>query len=114
MYTMRRLGIAASLGVAFAGALCAQISPTTVPNGIAGSSYFVQLTETEQFGVAPVAWSYQGNLPPGLTLNTATMATTTTISGTLTTAGIYSFTVAAMYNESALTTDTQNYTITVA
>jgi uncharacterized protein (TIGR03437 family) len=114
MYKIRCLGIAASLGLAFAGALCAGISPSTVPSGTVGINYSVQLTEAEQFGVAPVMWSYQGNLPPGLALNTSTMATTTTISGAPTTPGSYTFTVAATYNESANTTDTQSYTIFVA
>jgi uncharacterized protein (TIGR03437 family) len=111
----RYLGIAASLFLAVSGALFAQISPTSVPNASVGAAYSVQLTETEQFGVAPVQWSLsQGALPPGLTLDTSTMATTTSITGTPTLAGNYSFQVAATYNESAPTTDTQSYTIVVA
>ncbi len=112
---MRSIGIAASLFVAFAGALSAQISPTSVPNATVGTAYSVQLTETESFGVAPVAWGItSGSLPSGLTLNTNTTATTTTISGTPTTAGNYSFVVSAEYNESAPTVNTQGYTIQVA
>ena len=114
MNKMRCLGIALSLGLAFAGALCAGISPTSLPNGILGASYSVQLTESEQFSVAPVTWSYTGNLPPGLALNTSTTSTTTTISGAPTTPGSYTFTVAATYNESANTTDTQSYTVYIS
>jgi uncharacterized protein (TIGR03437 family) len=115
MSTMGSVGIAASLFVALAGALSAQISPTSVPNATVGTAYSVQLTETESFNMAPVAWGVtSGSLPPGLTLDTSTMNTTTTISGTPTTAGNYSFVVSAEYNESAPTVDTQGFTIQVA
>jgi uncharacterized protein (TIGR03437 family) len=114
MDKMRSLGIVASLGLAFAGALCAAISPTTLQNPIVGASYSVTLTESEPYGVSPVMWSFTGNLPPGLALNTTTTATTTTISGSPTTPGSYSFTVAATYNESAPTTDTQSYTLYIS
>jgi len=114
MDKMRSLGITACLLFAFAGVVSAQISPTSVPNGTVGAFYSVNLTESEQFGVAPVTWNLSsGSLPPGLTLDTSTTNTTTTISGTPTTPGFYSFQVAATYNESANTTDTQNYTIDI-
>ena len=100
--------------VAFAGLLSAQISGS-VPNATVGTTYSATLTETESFGVAPVTWGItSGSLPPGLVLNTSTTSTTTTISGTPTTAGNYSFVVSAEYNESAPTVDTQGYTIQVA
>jgi uncharacterized protein (TIGR03437 family) len=115
MEKMRCFGIAAPLFVAFAGVLSAQISPASVPNATVGTSYSVQLTETEQFGPSPVAWGItSGSLPPGLTLDTSTMATTTTISGTPTTSRSYYFVVSAEYNTSAPTVDSQGYTIVVS
>ncbi|HTC89345.1 MAG TPA: putative Ig domain-containing protein [Bryobacteraceae bacterium] len=114
MVKIRSLGIAALLGFAFAGALCAQISPGTAPNGTVGIAYSVQLTETEVVGVAaPVTWSVaQGALPPGLTLDSTTTSTTTFITGTPTAAGTYQFEIEATYPEDP--PDTQSYTIVVA
>ncbi|HTW66089.1 MAG TPA: putative Ig domain-containing protein [Bryobacteraceae bacterium] len=111
---MRSRGIAALLFLASAGMLTAQISPTTAPNGTMGDVYFLQLTETQIGGPSPVAWGIMsGGLPPGLTLNTATTAATTTITGTPTTPGLYSFVVEAEYDDSSPTLDTQSFTIDV-
>src|SRR5579862_1978718 len=116
MDNMRRHSLAIFLLLATAAVLSAQISPTSIPNGTAGTAYpTVTLTEHESFGVQPVTWNIsQGNLPPGLDLDTSSMALTTTISGTPTSPGSYTFQVAATYNNSAMTTDLQTYTIVIA
>lgn len=63
------------------------ITTTTLPNGMAGSSYSTTLSASG--GVLPFQWALQsGQLPPGLSLSVAGA-----ISGVPTTPGAYSFTV---------------------
>lgn len=67
------------------------LSPATLPNGVSGSVYGPQT-----FSAAPLGtvWSFavtQGQLPPGLTLN----STTGVFGGTPTAAGNYSFSITA-------------------
>ena len=87
--------------------------PASLPNATAGVAYSVNIEDTS----APsdgVTWLLaSGSLPPGLALNTGSRTDTTTISGTPTEAGQYSFEVEDRYSTSAETTNTQNYTITV-
>src|SRR5580658_9906930 len=91
-----------SVGVASAQCNAANITPTTVPNGVVGAAYSVNLTEDEGGSMNPVAWSLiAGTLPAGLTLNMATTSTTTSISGTPASAGVFNFEVEAEYNTSA-------------
>ena len=115
----RSLGIAILFALASVGVLSAQctnnITPTSVPSGVVGTSYSVNLTENESFGMFPVTWGViAGTLPPGLTLDTATTSTTTSITGTPIAAGVYNFEVEAEYNSSANTISCQAYTIAVA
>ena len=63
-------------------------NPSPLPTATVGVAYTVTLTTSGSFG--PFAYSFQGNLPPGLNLST-----NGTISGIPTTAGTYSFTVTA-------------------
>ncbi|MFM6973645.1 MAG: putative Ig domain-containing protein [Agromyces sp.] len=62
------------------------IATTTLANGVTTSAYSATLSATG--GIAPYAWSATG-LPTGLTLSSGGV-----LSGTVTTAGTYSFTVA--------------------
>jgi uncharacterized protein (TIGR03437 family) len=121
MDKMRFHGFAVLLFLISAGSLFAQcneggpITPASVPNGTVGTMYSAQLTENGVPMFTQVSWGLSsGSLPPGLTLNTSTTATTTTISGTPTTSGLYSFTVEAEYNDSANECSSQSYTINVA
>ncbi len=111
-----RFAIIAVLFIACAGALRAQngIQPASIPNGTVGVSYSVQLTDTNvPEGEFMVTWGVtSGQLPPGLSLSSSTTSSVM-ISGTPTSAGQYSFQVAAEYNDSANQEDTQNYTIDI-
>jgi uncharacterized protein (TIGR03437 family) len=109
-------GIVALIFLASAGVLSAQIEPTSVPNATLGIAYSVQLQDvTAPPSNFPVGWSIVGgSLPPGINLNTSSTTGTTSLSGTPTTAGFYSFTVQDTYNTSGQTTNTQPYSISVA
>jgi hypothetical protein len=61
------------------------ISTSTLPDGDTSQTYNAQLTATG--GQGTVSWSYTGTLPPGLSLSSSGA-----LSGTPTSAGIYSFT----------------------
>ena len=116
---MRSHFIAFSFFLASVGALYAQeqstITPSSVPNATVGTAYNVQLTDNDVPMYTQVSWGIvSGGLPPGLELNTNTTAAFTTISGTPTTAGSYSFEVEAEYNDSAPTDSYAYYTIVVA
>ncbi len=86
------------------------IVTTTLPNGVIGATY--NATITAQNGTGPYTWSLaSGTLPSGLTLNTAATGLTTSLSGTPTAAGVFTFTV--QVSDSAAGTDTQLYNVTV-
>lgn len=86
------------------------IVTTTLPNGVVGTAY--NATITAQNGTGPYTWSLaSGTLPTGLTLNTAATGLTTSISGTPTAAGVFTFTVQVA--DSAAATDTQLYNVTI-
>jgi len=75
------------------------ISPSTVPNGAVGTTYWLQFTATN--GISPITWSLaSGALPGGVTLNPSTGLLT----GTPTAAGPFSFTIQAMDSMSQSTT----------
>ncbi|MBP9892303.1 MAG: putative Ig domain-containing protein [Planctomycetes bacterium] len=86
------------------------IVTTTLPNGVIGTAY--NGTITAQNGTGPYTWSLaSGTLPTGLTLNTAATGLTTSITGTPTAAGVFTFTVQVA--DSAAATDTQLFNVTV-
>jgi subtilisin-like proprotein convertase family protein len=62
------------------------VGPATLPNGILGRAYSQQLTQTSIAN--PVAFSFTGTLPTGLTLSTGGL-----LSGTPTATGTFNFTV---------------------
>ena len=110
-------GFAALIFLASAGVLSAQssITPISVPSATLAVAYSVQLTDSGVPQDVPVSWGIvQGSLPPGLSLNTSTTSATTTISGTPTQTGVYSFEVEAEYNISAPTVSNQSYTMSVS
>ena len=65
------------------------ISGTLTATGTTGTSYSSSLTATS--GTSPYSWSYTGDIPSGLSFTDN--GETYTLSGTPTTAGVYSFTV---------------------
>ncbi|MBE7492405.1 MAG: putative Ig domain-containing protein [Planctomycetes bacterium] len=68
------------------------LAPDTLPDGEAGTPYAQTLVVAG--GSGSFVWSVAaGGLPPGLTLDTASTASTSTITGTPTTVGSFSFTV---------------------
>ncbi len=84
------------------------ISTTSLPAAAAGVTYLADLTATG--GVAPYTWSLaQGSLPPGLTLQSSSGI----ISGTPTSQGNFTFTVAVEDESPTRQTETQSYTISV-
>ena len=100
----------------------ASVNVTVANNGITGITPSSSLpsaplniaysqTLTANGGIAPFVWSISsGTLPTGLSLNTASVAATTTISGTPTVATTTSFTVKVV--ESGGASSTQSYTLT--
>ena len=83
------------------------LSNPAPPSGQAGVAYSDALAVTG--GTGPFTWSVSGgSLPPGLTLNSSTGV----LSGTPTTAGLYSFTV--QVTDSFGLTATQSLSMTVA
>jgi len=93
---------------AVAGAGCAiTLAPATLPDATIGLAYSQTLTASG--GTGPYTYVVtSGTLPTGLTLN----GSTGSVTGTPTTAGIYTFTVTA--TDSAACTGTATYTINVA
>lgn len=81
------------------------ISTASLPGASVGAAYSQTLTATG--GSAPYTWSYNGTLPPGVTVTSGGV-----VSGTPTTAGSYSFTALVMDSRSA--TATKALSITVA
>lgn len=86
------------------------ITTLTLPNPIRGRRYSRPIVASGGTTTG-FAWTLEsGALPPGLTLS-ATGTPSTTLSGTPTTAGTYTFTIRV--TDDAANTDTQDYTITI-
>ncbi len=83
------------------------IMTTTLANGVVGTSYNQTLQATG--GITPYTWSYTGNLPTGLSLNSSTGA----ITGTPTAAGTFNFTAKVTDSESPTQSVTANLSITI-
>lgn len=85
------------------------IITTTIGDGTVGLGY--NETIASAGGAAPYTWSLSaGALPPGLVLDTASTASTTTITGTPTTDGTFNFTVQVV---DAGGSDSENYTVVI-
>lgn len=79
-------------------------------DGTVGDAYS-QTISASTTAMEPFTWSVaSGTLPDGITLDTSSTASTTSISGTPTTAGIYTFTIAAASGSS---TAQQSYTLNI-
>jgi len=108
-------GGATAVNVALSGTVNAvggalTITPATLANGVVGTVYNGALTATG--GTGPFTWSLSaGALPGGLTLNIASTAATTSITGTPTAVGTFNFTVRVQDSTTAF--DTQNYVVTI-
>jgi hypothetical protein len=107
--------IAASLaGVAGSTTLTVQTGPlgvvtTSLPDGTVNSGYSATLTATG--GTMPYSWLVaSGSLPPGLTLN----ATNGAVTGTPTSAGVYTFTVRVYDNSNPVQTAARQFSLTTA
>ena len=84
------------------------ITTSSLPVGYVGEPYLETITATS--GTAPYTWSVDtSTLPGGLTMDTSTAV----ISGTPTTAGIFSFTLNVSDSANPATTDTQVLTIEI-
>ncbi len=93
-----------------AGGGALTISTGTLANGTVGTVYSGPIASTG--GTGPFTWSLSaGALPGGLTLNTASTASTTAITGTPTAAGTFNFTVRIQDSTAAF--DIQAYTVTI-
>ena len=87
------------------------ISPSSLPGGTSETSYTEVLTASTTAS-GPFTWSVSaGSLPTGLTLNTASTNTTTTISGTPTTVGTSTFSIQVT---NGVTSSTREYTVNIA
>ncbi|MDH5640712.1 MAG: Ig domain-containing protein [Nitrospira sp.] len=85
------------------------ITTTTLPNGGQNSAYNQSITATG--GAAPYTWSLlSGTLPPGLTLDTSATGLTTTLSGTPTSTGNYTFVVSV---SDSLSSDSQSFSMDI-
>ena len=85
------------------------VTTASVPAGIVGSAYSATLAASG--GTPPYTWSISaGQLPPGLTLNSATGV----ISGAPSSAGSYSFTATVTDSASSHNTASRAYTLTTA
>jgi hypothetical protein len=82
------------------------VSPTSLPNGIVGTTYSQTVTASGGTG-GPYSYRTSGTLPPGVAVITSTGA----VSGSPTTAGTYTFTVTA--TDSAANVGSRSYTITI-
>lgn len=82
-----------------------KINIENLPDGLVGTDYAGQITVTG--GSAPIVYSIMGNLPEGVTLNSATGV----IAGRLIVPGIYDF--AAIIKDASGATDTKDFRITV-
>ncbi|MCA8915435.1 MAG: putative Ig domain-containing protein [Planctomycetes bacterium] len=87
------------------------ITTTTLSNGQVGVAYNDPITATASSAPGPYTWSLSsGTLPGGLTLDTAAVGLTSSLSGNPTTPGTFNFTV-QITNGSA--TDTQSYQVDI-
>jgi len=80
------------------------ITTSSLPDGAAGTAYSQTLAASG--GSPPYTWSYNGSLPPGVSLTSGGV-----LSGTPTAAGNYSFTVLAVDTKSATATKALSVTI---
>jgi hypothetical protein len=87
------------------------ISTSTLPNGAVG--VFYNQTVAASGGTGAITWSWTGSTaPPGLQLGTS--GASTTVSGTPTQAGPFTFTVTATDSSSPAQTAKETYNVTIA
>jgi hypothetical protein len=99
---------AQSVNIVLTVAPALHISTTTLPTGAVSSVYSTTLATSG--GTGSVTWSVSsGSLPTGITLN----ASSGTLSGTPTTAGTYTFTIAAQDSSAVPATAVQTYNLVI-
>jgi len=81
------------------------ITTTSLPDSYVNASYNQTLTAVG--GVGTLSWSWSGNTPPGLSLDSASGV----ISGNPTTAGNYTFTVTVTDSNTPPSSDSKDFTI---
>ncbi len=84
------------------------IQTSSLPQGVINVAYSGATLQATG-GVTPYTWSYTGNLPPGLTLNTSTGA----ISGTPTSTGTFNFTAKVADSGTPQQTATANLSVVI-
>jgi hypothetical protein len=90
-----------------AAAVAEMVSTAALPSGTAGSPYSEPLSAIG--GVAPYTWSVtEGSLPPGIALNGSTL------SGTPTLGGVFSFTVTVSDSSDPPRTATRSFSLAIA
>ena len=88
-----------------AGTPALSTTTTSLPNGTVGTTYSQTLAATG--GSTPYSWSYNGTLPPGITVTSGGA-----LAGTPTAIGTYSFTIIAV--DSKAVRATQSLSLTIA
>ena len=99
----------ANLSISVNNSAPLQITTTGLPGGVVNTPYSNGAYLSASGGVQPYTWSYTGNLPPGITLNTSTGQLT----GTPTSVGTFNFTAKVTDSSSPTQTATANLSITI-
>lgn len=87
------------------------ITPTSLPDGVVGSSYGAQTLTANTFGAGTITWNITaGSLPSGLSGCNGVTGPTCAITGTPTTIGSNAFTISASNTSGSAT---QTYTINI-
>ncbi len=100
-----------SLSITINNSAPLQITTTSggLPTGVVNTPYPSNAFLSATGGIQPYTWSYTGNLPPGMSLNTSTGQ----ITGTPASTGTFSFTAKVTDSSSPVQTATASLSITV-
>lgn len=98
----------ANLSITINNSLPLQITTTSLPQGVINSAYSGATLQATG-GVTPYTWSWTGNTPPGLSLNSSTGQ----ITGTPSQSGTFNFTAKVVDSSSPQETATASLSITI-
>ncbi|HSZ62831.1 MAG TPA: putative Ig domain-containing protein [Terriglobales bacterium] len=107
--TPTALTASANLSISVNNSAPLQVTTTGLPGGVVNVLYSTSAYLSATGGVQPYTWSYTGNLPPGITLNTSTGQLT----GTPTSVGTFNFTAKVTDSSSPAQSATANLSITI-